>query len=248
MRMTLLLWFAGGCFLPESQGPATVDVTLASYRELRVDASAQVFKVALGKAFLDAQAMPCPLLGPELAAQLDGVAMQVTSRGGTIGTEPGDDVDDYLCGKPRLELDMARLDGPSMLEISDRVTTFKCNVPDLKAMRQVMAVPPVSGTWQWRSGDTVTVQWSPASDLTLWATFLIEIDHVNASNDVDGLYQVSNVTSQGGQLRFTLPSLAPGSYQLKLGPSGAAQCGAVVATIGSMLTTFPVTQPVTIVP
>ena len=133
-----------------------------------------------------------------------------------------------------------------MLEISDRATTLKCNLPDVTAMRQVMAVPP--GTWQWRSGDTVAVQWSPASDLGLWATFPIEIDHVNASNTVDGVEHVSNVTSQGGQIRFTLPLLAPGSYQLALGPTGLAACGAVGANIGSTLTKFAVTQPVTIVP
>jgi len=245
--MTLLLLPVGGCFVPVSQGPATVDVTLASYGELRVDASAQAFTVALGKRFSIAQSTPCPLLGPELAAQLDGVEVPVTSRGGKIGDEPGDDVSDNLCGNPLFELDMAPPDGPSILEISDRATTLTCHLPDLKATRQVMAVPPAPGTWRWRSGDTVTVQWSPASDLGLWATFPIEIDHVNDANVVDDISHVSNVTSDAGQIRFTLPTLTPGSYQLKLGPTGSVACGVLGGGIASTLTTFAVTQPVTIV-
>jgi hypothetical protein len=134
-----------------------------------------------------------------------------------------------------------------MLEISDRTTTLRCNVPDLKATRQVMAVSP--GTWQWRSAAAVTVQWSPVSDLALWAAFPIEIDHVNEANVVDGIKHVGEVTSQGDQIRFTVPSLAPGSYQLTLGPTGPVACGTrVVAGVGSTLTTFSATQPVTIVP
>jgi hypothetical protein len=169
MRMTLLLLVVAGCFpLPDSQGPATKDVTLAAYADLHIDASDRSLKVFLGKSHRSPTSDPCPLLGAELNAHLDGVVVPVVSRGGKIGDEPGDDVSDNICGTPQLELDVRAPDGPSLLEISDRATMIVCHLPDLRATRQVMLVPPTSGIWQWRSGEVVTVQWSPGSDLTLW--------------------------------------------------------------------------------
>jgi hypothetical protein len=216
-----------------------------------IRASEQSFKVFLDDGDSSPRWGPCSVADAKLTAQLNDVSVPLVTRGGKIGESPGDDVSDNDCEPPALQLDMPPPDGPSTLTLSDSSMTLICNVPDLKAVRQATLMPPDSGTWTWRSGQAVAMQWSPSGDLRLWNLFSVEMLHLAAPNVIDDLVEIRDPIFEGDVLRFTVPpSIPPGSYILQLIPSRTVACGSQrpVAQISSTLTNFSTDHPVTIVP
>jgi hypothetical protein len=147
-----------------------------------------------------------------------------------------------VCGTPVFHLDMPPPDGPSMLEISDPTTMLGCNLLDLK-VHQVMPVPPESGTWELRSGDTVTAQWSPGGELGLDDVVTADLRHLNAANQIDDFTAIFGVTSDGDLVHFTVPSVSPGSYVLELKTSPARSCGPQVMVTLTYSTHTQVSMP-----
>jgi hypothetical protein len=83
--------------------------------------------------------------------------------GGKVGEDPGDDVSDNECDAPALSVATPPPDHTSHLRMSDHSGTIDCGLPDLTATRNAMLVPV--GPWDLKSGQPVTVQWSPGSDV-----------------------------------------------------------------------------------
>jgi hypothetical protein len=219
------------------------NVTLAGFKAVRIYANEQSVSIGLDDGDMSPRHGPCPVVDAKLTAQLNGVSVSVIRRGGKIGEAPGDDVSDNECEPPLLELDMPPPDGSSTLALSDSATTLTCNLPDLKAARQAMLVPPQSDTWTWQSGQSVAVQWSPSGDLQLWGLFTVDL--VTSSSVIE----IRQVELDGDLVRFTAPS-RPGSYILQLRPSSSVSCRSplVPAHLTSTFTEFGIGQPVTIVP
>jgi hypothetical protein len=249
VRSTLLLLVATSCNLScGSSGER--EVTLAGFSALRVYANEQSVKIVLDDGEGSPRYGPCSVTDAKLTAQLNGVSVPVIRRGGKIGESPGDDVSDNDCESPLLQLDMPPPDGSSTLELSDSAITLTCTLPDLKAARQAMLVPPQSGTWTWQPRQPVAVQWSPSGDLQLWSLITVDLLHVTPQNVIDDVFEIRNVVFDGDLVRFTVPSAPPGSYILELRPSRAVSCGStpVEAQLTSTLTEFGIGQSVTIVP
>lgn len=243
MRLPLLLLLiAAGCFPLEAE----TRVTLADVSTFHVNASDQSVAIVFGPSDLVVQHSPCPVMDANLSARLNGVSVPLVTRGRKFGDEPGDDVSDNDCATPMLQLPMPPPGGPSLLEISDSTTTLSCNLPDLTAVRQATLVPPVSGAWEWRPGQAVTVQWSPSGDLGVWNSFSIAITNLDMPLEIG----IHDLTFDGDLLHATVPSLSPGSYRLDLFPSEAVDCGPkrTTALIASTVTRFHIDHPVAIVP
>lgn len=246
MRPTLLLLVVAGCF--PGGAPGEVNVTLDSFSDLHITATEQSLEIVVGHTDDVTQSTPCPLEDANLTARLGDIPVPLITRGGKIGEDPGDDVTDALCGTVTLRLDGPAPDGPAVLQLSDSKTTVTCNVPDLKAPRTVTQVPD-SDTWQWRSGQAVTLQWSPSGDLPRWTMLLSELFPVDGNartGDGTELHEAID----GDLVRFTVPSVAPGSYGITLETWGYVPCGPhfVSANISSTFTTFSTFHTVTIVP
>lgn len=246
MRPILLFLVVAGCF---SSGPGEVNVTIDSFSNLHITATERSFEIVVGNRFAVAQASPCPLVDANLTARLGEIPVPLITRGGKVADEPGDDVSDNLCGTVTLRLDGPPPDGPAVLQLSDSTTTVTCNLPDLRAPRALMQIPE-SDTWQWRSGQAVTVQWSPSGDLPRWGTLLSELFPVVGGMRVDGATEIRNATIDGDLMHFMVPSVAPGSYGLSLDPWGYVSCGprSISADISTTFTVFAVHHAVTIVP
>jgi hypothetical protein len=246
MRLPLLLLLGSAGCSGNGIPVAETDVTLAASSMFHVNASERSFAIVFGDHDHVVQHFPCPAMDANLSARINGVPVPLVTRGGHIGDEPGDDVSDNICAAPLLQLDTPPPDGPSRLEISDSATTLSCNLPDLKAVRQATLVPPVSGTWEWRAGQAVTMQWSPSGDPRVWSSFSVAL-----SNQETGLSTgVHDLTLDGDLLHFTVPSLSPGAYRVELFPSEVVDCGPkrTLALIASTVARFVIDYPVAIVP
>jgi len=217
---------------------------------LRISATEQSFEVVLGARDAFDQAGPCPRVDATLTARLGEIAVPLITRGGKIGDIPGDDVSDNYCGTVKFRLDGPPPDGAAVLELADPKTRLGCTVPDLKAARELMLVPPESGTWPWRAGQAVAVQWSPSGDLRLWAGPSASLLHITDGNVIDGGADIRDEAIDGDVMRFTVPSAPPGSYELDVGTSQYVTCGPhrVSAEIASTFTRFVVGHAVAIVP
>lgn len=246
MRPTLLFLVVAGCF---PAGPGEVNVAIDSFSELHITATEQSLAIVVGKRDRFDQSSPCPLVDASLTARLGEIPVPVITRGGKIGDEAGDDVTDNVCGTVTLRLDGPPPDGPSVLQLSDSKSTVACNVPDLKAARALMQMPE-SDTWQWRSGQPVTVQWSPSGDLSRWGTLLSELYPVVGGMVYYDGAEILHPTIEGDLIRFTVPSVAPGSYKLVLDPWGYANCSPhpASAAVSSTFTFFAAAHAVAIVP
>lgn len=218
MRSKLLLLLLAGC---TNSLAANTDVTLAHYKELQIAPQDDRIDIFLGGRLPLSGYFPCPLLGENLAARLNGIPVSLVKRGGKIGDEPGDDVSDNVCGAPMLEFGMPPPDGPSTLELSDPSTATVCNLPDFKVARALTMVPPTD-PWEWRAGQAVTVQWSPSGDRRLWN---LGISIALLRNDPSGNdATIGDVTFDGDRMRLTIPSVPPGSYRLSARPSTSLLC------------------------
>lgn len=206
-----------------SQLAANTDVTLAQYRTLKIVAQDQRIDIFLGESHPESGYYPCPLLDANVTARLNGIPVTLVERGGKIGDEPGDDVSDNVCGPPMLEFGMPPPDGTSTLELLDPAARTECTLPDLKAARAMMMVPPTD-PWEWRAGQAVTVQWAPGGDLPLWnlgiAVALLRTDP--GGNDAT----ISGVTVDGDRMHLTTPSVPPGSYRFSVRPFPTVLCDA----------------------
>jgi hypothetical protein len=247
MRPILLVLVLAGCFASDPE--AEVAVGLDSFSMLHVTATEHSVEIVLGDRDPFTLYAPCPLVDPNLTARLGGVPVPLITRGGKIGDEAGDDVSDNRCGTVKLALDGPPPDGTAALELSDPDTGFTCNLPDLKAAREMALVPPESGTWQWRSGQAVAVQWSPSGDLQLPRQFLATLHHLTGEV-IDNRVAVPGTAVDGDLVRFTVPSVPPGSYVVDLSPSWIAPCGPrpISLDISSTLTRFAADHRVAIVP
>lgn len=248
MRPILLFLVVAGCFPRGAGGPGEVNVTIDSFSNLYITATEQSLEIVVGNRSSISQSSPCPLVDANLTVRLGEVPVPLITRGGKIGDEPGDDVSDNLCGMVTLRLDGPPPDGPAVLQLSDSKTTVTCNIPDLKASRALTQMPE-SDPWQWRSRQAVTVQWSPRGDLPRWALLLSELVPVVDGMRIDGT-EIRNTTIEGDLMHFTVPSVAPGSYDLSLDPWGYVSCDPHAASLGisSTFTVFAAHHAVTIVP
>lgn len=246
MRLLWLSLVAAAC----NPSSGEREVTLAAFQTLHISASEQSFKILLDDGQSSPRPGPCSVAGAQLTAQLNEVSVPVVTRGGKIGESPGDDVSDNDCDPPVLQLDTPPPDGASTLKLSDSSTMLICSVPDLKARRQATLIAPDSGSWTWRPGQAVAMQWSPGDDLRLGDPFHVQLRQLGSPNMVYDLVENRDVTFEGDVLRFTVPASAgAGLYTLQLGPSRVLTCGArpPVAEVSSTLTSFLAEHSVMIV-
>jgi hypothetical protein len=244
MRPILLFLVVAGCI---PSGPGEINVPIDSFSNLYMTATEQSLEIVVGNRLSFSQSSPCPLVDANLTARLGDVPVPLITRGGKTGDEPGDDVSDNVCGTVTLRLDGPPPKGPAVLQISDSKTTVACNIPDLKAPRALMQMPE-SDPWQWRSGQTVSVQWSPSGDLSRWSLLMTELTPVVVDGmRLDGT-EINNTTIEGDLMHFTVPSVAPGSYELSLDPWGYVSCYPNASLSISTLTGFAAHHAVTILP
>lgn len=251
MRSLCLLITVAGCSMEPLPPPAETDVTLARFQTFHLHATEQSIQIVLGDLYL--RDGSCPLIDAEVNARLGGVNVPLVQRGGKIGEEAGDDVADNVCGAPMFRLDMPPPDGASLLDLSDPAAEFRCQLPDLKAIRQAAPVPPTSGDWEWRAGEEVALQWSPGSDLGVWKFFSVALLHISDADAtaIDGTAVPPDVAFDGDVMRFTVPAVRPGSYKVDIGPALApVHCNSqsVRADIDASAAQFGFAHPVTIAP
>jgi len=230
--MPIVVMVGVGC----SPSPDDVEgwVPLAQFHELHVSVSKGSLSIRLGKTVRGGA--PCPVALSDLSARLDGLAVPVVTRGSGYAGEDE-------CFAPWLMVDILPPDAESVLEISDRSGTIRCELPNLRAARQAMLVPV--RPWELKSGEPITVQWSPGGDVGLWGIALqLETTSGGEAIHVDGaVFEDDRVT-------FALPSKAPGAYDLVFGPAALLKCSleGFFASVSSDFTTFAFTAPITIVP
>jgi hypothetical protein len=119
------------------------------FNPVRVESVAPIF---------DGDTLYCAQLDPTFKATLDGVELPRVDAGewrcyGPSG--PG-------CVAPTLQLSAPAASPDATLVLSDRSTTLTLALGDLLAERT--ATPP-GGNWSFLARQTVSVQWSPATDL-----------------------------------------------------------------------------------
>jgi hypothetical protein len=240
--MAVLLPIMIGCGPP----PGEVQTSLTEIHVLHVRATADTFSVELGDDNPD-QWEPCATAFPELSAQLDDLPLPVATLGGKIGDEPGDDVSDNVCEAPKLSVAMPPPDHASHLQIKDHLGAIDCDLPDLKSVRSATLVP--AGPWTLKAGQSVTVQWSPGGDAKPGA-ISVELLTFDAAGALDGLITINGIAVAGDLVTFTLPSIAPGSYELQFARFTSLACGpgAANADLMSNATTFGFAQPIMIAP
>lgn len=252
MRPPILLLPVFTACIFRQEPPGDHEVTLDVYSALRIEASERSVRILLAISPTDGSRYEtpgsCPIVDTDLTARLGGVAVPLVARGGKVDEAPGDDVSDNVCGAPILAIDVPPPDGASVLVLSDPALTFMCQLPDLKATRQVAVLSP--GDWTWRSGQSVTMTWSPLGDLVHWSSVHVTFEHLNAANEIDDRTEASGVTFGNDLVHVTVPPLVAGSYNVALRPSPSVTCAPkrVVATVLSSWTTFAAEHAVTIAP
>jgi hypothetical protein len=185
--------------------------------------------------------------------RLAGLDLPLVARGGKVGEDAGDDVSDNVCGVPVFQLDQPPPDGPIALSLADATTTILCELPDLKAARDITAT-----SWDWQAGQRVELQWSPAGDLARWAGATVAIYHRDATGAVDDMFDAVRVTTTGDTIELTVPvvssgpSAAPGGYFVQASLVNRVGCSATGATAGaaivSSLTMFGASHDIALAP
>jgi hypothetical protein len=243
MRWTaFLLPIMLGCAAP----PGEVQTPLTQIHRFHIRATKDTFSVVLGDTS-GQQSGPCVAALPDLSGLLDGVAVPVVTYGGKVGEDPGDDVSDNECDAPALSVATPPPDHASHLRMSDHSGTIDCELSDLKTMRNAMLVP--AGPWDLKSGQPVTVRWSPGSDVGPHG-ISVELLTFNAAGEIDRLISIDGVVFEGDLITFTLPSVPAGPYELGFGRVAGVTCvpGSAYADLKSDATTFGFGQHITIVP
>ena len=134
----------------------------------------------------------CPTLDDSFEAAVNGVPMAIKNRGVAAGSLYSSDP----CAWPRLELDNPSAASTAMIVMSYPRHTISIDLADLLTPRSAQLVP--DGPWTFTLGQTITVQWSPVSDLTKYTPSLI-IDPDDGSRSS---YPVATVV--GDRMSFPL--------------------------------------------
>lgn len=241
--MALVLLFMVGC-TPNWAPDTVLQISIAEIHHFDVTVTETELSVMLGT--VDGQhAGPCEAALPELSAQLDELDVPVVTYGGKIGEDPGDDVSDNECAAPRLGVAPPALNHRSVLRMSDHTGTVACELPDLRTARKARLVP--SGPWELTSGEPVTIQWSPASDLI--QDLSVRLLPRNAAGEIDGLIDIAGQIVNGDIVTFTLPEVPAGPYALSMDASTRLLCAPApaAAELHSSATVFGVEQEIMVV-
>jgi len=229
--------------------PGEVQTPLTQLHNFHIRATTDAFNVELGDTSGRHPSGPCVTALRDLSGLLDGLTVPVVTYGGAVEVIPGDDASagEYICAAPALSVATPPPDHASHLRMSDHSGTIDCALPDLKATRNAMLVP--AGPWDLKSGQPVTVQWSPGSDVG-YHGILVALLTLNAAGEISGRTPIDEVAFEGDLVTFTLPSVPPGPYEFDFGQVISVMCvpGAAQADLKSDATTFGFRQHITIVP
>lgn len=103
---------------------------------------------------------PCAILASDAEATVNGMPMTIIERGATkLGG----------CTWPVLQLDHPAAAAQTTLVVRDPSLTITADLADVLAPRSAQLVP--DGPWTFAPGQAVTLQWSPASDLTQYSPY-----------------------------------------------------------------------------
>lgn len=188
----------------------------------------------------DTRVVPaCPVLDASFLATLAAVPMTIARRGASVDSIYTSDP----CSWP--ELDLA--DPPAMthavIELTYPRHAIWVDLLDRLTPRSTRPVP--DGPWAFTPGQTITVQWSPASDLT---TYVPSVYFVTDDSPETGIRYFSvPVTIAGDQMTLTLPVVRfAGSLQFTLDRpiSDAPRLGCTGASC-NLVQTPRIVQPIT---
>jgi hypothetical protein len=110
----------------------------------------------------------CPVLGDDFTAHI-GDAPASVYPGGVVENCNSPDThtpcipEPATCGRPYLGFIDLPAGSDAILTFGDASRTVECKLGDALAARSVTRIP--AGTWDVSSGETVTLRWSPGSDL-----------------------------------------------------------------------------------
>jgi hypothetical protein len=97
----------------------------------------------------------CAILGPDFEGRVNDTPMVVTQQGSSRGDDD--------CHFPTLELTNPPPAASASITLGDHSRSFTIPLEDQLVPRSVTLVP--EGPWHLSRGQTVTIRWSPATDL-----------------------------------------------------------------------------------
>jgi hypothetical protein len=163
-RLWLILPALGSCVWgidPDAVKP------LSALPEPTLHVSANLRSVSV-TIVLDARAAgACPILDDKFQATLDAVALEITERGASRGSNPVGE----RCAWPSLELDNPPASVHAAIVLSYPGHSIRVDLLDLLAPRSAQLVP--DGPWAFTPGQTITLRWSPIEDFATYQPSLV---------------------------------------------------------------------------
>ena len=201
MRLVFALGLGlGGCF-----GPSYVDkvTPLAEIPDLELELRRGTGSTTLIELTFDPEQLEgCVIASPSLGGSINGAPLAIGVRGRSDRS-----LDGYWlgCDEPRLGT-LVPVQPPGHFVVADDSLTITGEVGDALLPRAMTPVP--DGPWTFAPGQTVTVRWTPASDLAAAAP-VVHLD----THGVTHTFATPPATD-GDLITFTMPNDARGAGRL----------------------------------
>lgn len=151
----------------------------------------------------------CPILEDGFRAAVNGVAMEITSRGESLdsiyASEP--------CRWPTMNLDGPPIGADAVIAISYPGHAIQVGLADLLAPRSAHLVP--DGPWTFTPGQTITLQWSPKEDFAIYTPTVDFVTDDSLQTGIRYTYLQAAITDD--RMTFALPTeTLPGKLEVAM--------------------------------